>query len=260
VGAQETLTFLDTRLGHVGDNGDSNGDSSSNGGGAELAGPPVRVFVTGADVWRDLTDWPPAVTEQTWYLHAGGRLSNEPPADSEPDLYHYDPADPTPSVGGPRLSRHPPVVDNRRLEARPDVLTYTSAPLDADLEIAGSVEATIEASSDRETFDVFVRLCDVRPDGASINICDRLVRLSADLGAPAGTVRTARLELWPTAHRFLPGHRIRIQVSSGAHPRYVRNLGTAEPLATATTLAAATQRVHHDPAHPSAIRLPVIDQ
>ena len=113
-------------------------------------------------------------------------------------------------------------------------------------------------SSDRPCFDVFVRLCDVSPDGTSRNVCDRLVRLPAESpdGMP-GTVRSAVLRLWPAAHRFRRGHRIRVQVSSGAHPRYARNPGTGESLGTARNLLPATQHVYHSPDRPSRVVLPV---
>jgi uncharacterized protein len=99
---------------------------------------------------------------------------------------------------------------------------------------------------------VFVRLCDVDPRGRSRNVCDGLVSLSG-----ADEVSCAPVRLWPTAHRFKAGHRIRVQVSSGAFPRYARNPGTGEARATAVTLRPADQEVYHDRAHPSAIILPV---
>jgi putative CocE/NonD family hydrolase len=148
--------------------------------------------------------------------------------------------------------------DQRALEARPDVLVYTSAVLDHDLEVIGPVQAELFVQSSLEHTDFFARLCDVDPSGKSINISDALVRLipGRPLREPDGTLR-ACMDLWPTAYRFKRGHRIRVQVSSGAHPRWARNPGSGEPLATAQTLCAADQTVFHDPAHPSAIILPV---
>jgi uncharacterized protein len=99
---------------------------------------------------------------------------------------------------------------------------------------------------------VFVRLCDVDSRGRSFNVCDGLISLSG-----ADKTTRATVALWPTAHRFKRGHRIRVQLSSGAFPRYARNPGTGEPHAVATNLRAAEQAVYHDPAHPSAIVLPV---
>jgi hypothetical protein len=143
-------------------------------------------------------------------------------------------------------------VDNAKLEARPDVLTYTTAPLDRDVEVIGEVGAEIWFRSSLPHADVFVRLCDVDGRGRSVNVCDGLTSLS-----DADEISRATVRLWSTAHRFRRGHRIRVQVSSGAFPRYARNPGTGEPHVTAATLRAADQAVHHDPAHPSAIILPV---
>jgi putative CocE/NonD family hydrolase len=142
-------------------------------------------------------------------------------------------------------------VENTKLEARPDVLTYTTPPLEEDVEVIGEVSAEIWFRSSLPFADVFVRLCDVDPRGRSHNVCDGLISLT---GADELTLTT--VTLWPTAHRFKRGHRIRVQVSSGSFPRYARNPGTGEPHATATTLRAADQTVYHDPAHPSAIILP----
>ncbi|MFY9847572.1 MAG: CocE/NonD family hydrolase, partial [Trebonia sp.] len=169
-----------------------------------------------------------------------------------PDRYRYDPADPTPAVGGARMVRDSGRRDNTALEARPDVLTYTTAPLEADTEVIGEVSAEIWFSSSLAYADVFVRLCDVDPRGRSWNVCDGLTSLTG-----ADKVTRATVRLWPTAYRFKRGHRIRVQVSSGAFPRYARNPGSGEPLATATRLLAADQAVYRDPAHPSAVILPV---
>jgi putative CocE/NonD family hydrolase len=150
------------------------------------------------------------------------------------------------------MSRDSGRVDNTALEARPDVLTYTTASLDRDVEVIGEVSAEIWFRSSLRFADVFVRLCDVDARGRSRNVCDGLVSLSG-----ADELSCATVRLWPTAHRFKAGHRIRVQVSSGAFPRYTRNPGTGEPPATATALHAADQEVYHDAAHPSAIILPV---
>jgi putative CocE/NonD family hydrolase len=221
---------------------------------------PVRVFVMGADEWRDLPEWPPSNSRpQRWHLHSGQVLAPETPPESEPDHYRYDPADPTPGVGGAAMSANSGPKDQRKLEARSDVLVYTSAILDRDMEIIGPVQAELFVQSSLEHTDFFARLCDVHPSGKSINICDALVRLIP--GRPPresdGTLRL-NIDLWPTAYRFKRGHRIRVQVSSGAHPRWARNPGSGEPLATAGTLYTADQTVFHDPAHPSAMILPVL--
>jgi putative CocE/NonD family hydrolase len=216
---------------------------------------PVRLYVMGEEAWRDFESWPPpGYSPRPFYLGPEGALAAEPPAaDSAPDGYRYDPADPTPAIGGVRIIRGSAGrVDNTALEARPDVLTYTTTPLELDVEVIGEVSAQIWFRSSLPRADVFVRLCDVDPDGKSWNICDGLTSLS-----DADQVTAATVRLWPTAHRFKAGHRIRVQVSSGSFPRYARNPGTGEPRATATRLVAADQFVYHDPAHPSAIILPV---
>ena len=219
---------------------------------------PVRLYVMGEEAWRDFDSWPPAgYVPQRFHLRPDGALSVEPPEESAPDRcrpdhYRYDPADPTPAVGGVRGVRGPGRVDNAAVEARPDVLTYTTAVLEQDVEVIGEVSAEIWFGSSLPFADVFVRLCDVDPLGRSYNVCDGLVSLSG-----ADEISQATVRLWPTAYRFKHGHRIRVQVSSGAFPRYARNPGTGEPRAIATALLAADQAVYHDPAHPSAVILPV---
>ena len=149
--------------------------------------------------------------------------------------------------------------DNRKLEARADVLTYTTDPLPADLDIIGRATATLYVRSSLKHTDFFVRLCDVHAQRAkSMNVCDGVVRLGPDTGErQADGTRRITIELWPNAHRFKSGHRVRLQVSSGSHPRYARNLGSGEPVATTTRYRVADQELSHDPDHPSAIALPV---
>ena len=216
---------------------------------------PVSLFVMGAETWCGFSSWPPpGYSPQRFHLHPGGTLATDTAEESAPDGYRYDPADPTPAVGGVRLALGVKAgrVDNSRLEARPDVLTYTTATLDTDVEVIGEVSAEIWFRSNLTYADIFVRLCDVDDKGRSTNVCDGLVSLTSADQTSCATVR-----LWPTAYRFKRGHRIRVQLSSGAFPRYNRNPGTGEPRATATTLRAADQEVFHGPAHPSAVILPI---
>ncbi|MFA9401109.1 MAG: CocE/NonD family hydrolase, partial [Acidobacteriota bacterium] len=176
------------------------------------------------------------------------------------DAYHYDPALPTPSVGGPGLLANAPVVDNGALEARADVLVYTTGPLEDDLEAIGPVSVEIWVQSSCEHFDLFARVCDVMPDGTSLNVCDAIERISPENGGnTAGDPVRVSFELWPIVHRFVAGNRIRLQVSSGAHPRYARNTGTGEDIATATRVVTSNQQVLQGPDHPSAVVLPVVD-
>ncbi len=220
---------------------------------------PVRLYVMGADEWREFEEWPPkGFTPQRWHLHADGVLCANEPADSAPDRYRYDPADPTPSVGGSSLSPNSGVRDNRKLEARQDVLIYTSTPLERDLEVIGPLHVELFVKSSLQHTDFFARLCSVNPAGKSVNLSDGILRLIP--GQPSAAedgVLKVQIELWPTAHCFKKGQRIRLQISSGSHPRFTRNPGSGEPLATAVKLISADQQVFHDPAHPSAIILPV---
>ncbi len=203
---------------------------------APRSGAPVRVFVQ-RDGWRDFASWPPpGATERTLHLGGDGSLGPEPPADSTPRRFVYDPEQPTPSLGGPTIFERVPIRDNAELEARDDVLVYTSEPLADDTVAAGPVRATVTVTSELEHYDVFVRLCDVDAAGVSRNVCDGLLRCVGD--------QTVAVDLWPTAYRFAAGHRLRVQVSGGAHPRYARNPGTGDPLVEATELRAGAREIH----------------
>jgi putative CocE/NonD family hydrolase len=225
-----------------------------------LADSAVRLYVAGAGVWREFSDWPPpGYSPITWHAQPGGALATTPAPDSPPDRYRYDPADPTPALGGnvENWDGAAGPKDNRPLEGRADVLTYTSGPLAADHEVIGSANAVIVLRSSRAHTDLFVRLCDVAPNGRSTNVCDGVRRLRPD-DPPAATdgARRVEIDLLPTAYLFRRGHRLRLLVASGAHPRFARNPGTDAPLATATELQAADQEIFHDPAHPSTLTLP----
>jgi putative CocE/NonD family hydrolase len=220
---------------------------------------PVRVYVTGAQKWRELQEWPPASTDRTWYLApAGGLTDDAPAAPGAGTFFSYDPMDPTPSVGGRVLARGAGRRDNRKLEARADVRTFTTAPLAEPVELLGGARVRLFLGSDNPYTDVFARICDVDAKGRSVNVTDRLVRLDPQDGeAPPAGERTVELTLPDTAHRFLAGHRVRLQVSGGAHPRYARNLGTGEPAGSATRGVPVTHRIGHDVTAPSSLTLPV---
>ncbi len=223
----------------------------------------VRVFVTGersGGGWRELPSWPPPGTdERRLWLAGDGRLQETPPPETQAvgDKYRYDPADPTPSLGGPVLLVREPVLDNRRLEARADVLTYATTPLPVVVEAIGPVRVELWIAASSPNFDVFARVCDVNATGASYNVCDALARVSPGRFEPGpdGT-RLVAFDLWPIGHRFAAGRCIRLQVSSGAHPRFARNTGTGEDLATATALRPVEIEVLHDADHPSRLILP----
>jgi putative CocE/NonD family hydrolase len=225
----------------------------------------VRVFVTGertGDGWRRFDRWPPAEsgTRELW-IAEGGRLTWEPPT-AETTVcgrYRYDPADPTPSLGGPVMITSKPVRDNRPLEARADVLTFTTAALEKAVEAIGPVRVAIWARGSEPYFDLFARVCDVDPEGASWNVCDALASVAPGRFDQSNDDDAWRVEfdLWPIAHRFAAGNRIRLQVSSGAHPRYVRNPGTGEDPLTAKTPQAVNVELLYGRARPSSLALPV---
>ena len=225
-----------------------------------LRASPVRLYVMGANQWRDFADWPPPSRPEQWFLQPDGGLAQTPPAASDPDHFRYNPADPTPAVGGNSLGKYMGKKDNRQLEARRDVLVYTGPVLRRDLEVIGPVHADLYVRSSLDDTDFFARLCVDDRSGRSLNLCDGIIRVT--LESPAMTRQEdgalcVKLELWPTANRFKRGQRIRLQVSSGAHPRFARNPGSGERVGEETTLKLAEQTIYHDPAHPSSITLPV---
>jgi putative CocE/NonD family hydrolase len=145
-------------------------------------------------------------------------------ADAAPARFRYDPADPTPTVGGAIMAPDAGARDNRPVEQRPDVLVFSSEPLDQPVEIIGEVAAELSVTRDNPHADLFVRLCDVGPRGRSVNVCDGIVRLTArhPLTGPV------KVSLIGAAYRFGRGHRLRLQVSGGAFPRFARNPGNGE--------------------------------
>jgi uncharacterized protein len=247
-----------------------------------LPAEPVRMHVGeigGRGEWRDLTDWPPPGTQpRPWYLHADGTLTAGPPgltagppgltagppglAAGPPDgaavlALRYDPAAPTPSIGGPSMdSRRAGPQRNDKLEARDDVLTFTSAPLGEPLELIGPVSIGLRVRGSSPHFDVFARLCDVDPRGRSWNICDGLVRLGPDGGGGRPWLDIT-VPMSATAHRLAAGHRLRVQISGGAHPRFLRNTGTGEPPATASRLVPVDIEIACRAAQPCVLSLPV---
>ncbi|MEU8353053.1 CocE/NonD family hydrolase [Streptomyces sp. NPDC048845] len=222
----------------------------------------VRVQVEGLGAWRDLDDWPPSRETASWFAAPDGRLAPREPAGSGPLAgFRYDPDDPTPSVGGPLLSGAAGPRDNSALEAREDVLTFTGPPLAEPLDVLGPVSARLRISTDTGYADVFTRLCDVDPRGRSTNVCDGHTRLRTTPRTSAEFTDTAEIAevaeaseiaeiaeiavpMSATAHRFPAGHRVRWQISGGAHPRYARGTGSGEPAFDATELLPVRVTVH----------------
>jgi len=205
---------------------------------------PVKVFVGGSEAgWHDLETWPPATTEHILYPHPGNRLAKEPAAPGAVAEFTYDPADPTPTFGGAFVTQLSPgftagYTDDSALSTRPDVLAFTSDPLTTALKLGGSPVVEISHTTDNPFADLFVRVSEIGADGTSRNVSDGFVRL--DRSQPAGIVR---LELDPAAHRFGQGSRIRVVISGGSHPRWERNLGTADDPPTSTTMRASHRTI-----------------
>jgi uncharacterized protein len=163
-------------------------------GGPPPPGPPVRVFLQNTGSWLEFGQWPPSATVTIgYYLRASGGLAlDAEPGGAPPDVFVYDPADPTPTAGGPLLQPPGKQADNRAIEARPDVLTYTTEPLAASQDLVGPVTARIFVRTSRQYADSFVRVCDVDAKGVSRNIVDGIRRLSPQT-VPAADVRVRGL-------------------------------------------------------------------
>ncbi len=226
-----------------------------------LRANPVRIEFSGGLGWREFRSFPPPGVRQAGiYLHEAGRLDSALPEDGQPLSYLYDPANPTPSVGGAyfAFSGAGP-VDNRKLERRKDVQVFTSGSLAEDLVIVGQPQLTLYAKSSSPHTDFFARICDVSPSGQSINIADAIVRIRPEEPErDADGIMKIEITMHHCAHRFRRGHRLRLQVSSGAHPRFARNLGTGEPIGSARRMVVQYQTIYFDSARQSRLILPFI--
>ncbi|MBB4789840.1 CocE/NonD family hydrolase [Streptomyces nodosus] len=242
--------------------------------------PPVRIFVMGIDQWRDETAWPLPDTAYTdFHLSAdgpantaagGGTLALSPAPAEQRDSYLYNPLRPVPSVGGAILALdqtvHAGPSDQSTVEAREDVLCFTGPVLDEPIEVTGHVSVTLHVSSSARDTDFTGKLVDVHPDGRAILLCEGIQRMRyrESLEAPRlmepGTVYEVTIEMAATSNVFLPGHRIRLEVSSSNFPRYDRNTNTGGEISaeSAADMVSAVNTVHHGPEHPSSLTLPVI--
>ena len=242
---------------------------------------PLRIFVMGRNEWRDEREWPLARARPTpFYLHSksganslsgDGELRLKPGRRKSQDQFTYDPRDPVPTRGGavccnPKVFPWGP-VDQKSVEQRPDVLVYTSAPLDTDVEVTGPVRAVLYVSSSAADTDFTAKLVDVYPDGQARLITDGILRLRYrnSLEQPGGALHPKEVyqiivDAGVTSNVFLAGHRIRLEVSSSNFPRFDRNPNTGRPVATETEFRTARQTVYHDGDRPSHLLLPVVPQ
>lgn len=216
---------------------------------------PVRINITGSDEWRWLPSWPPATKPLELYLDSQGRLAKDLSDKSDHADFTFDPHDPTPTMGGPLLFRGG-YVNDAALAKRADVLSFTTAPLDHDVETLGKPHVELLHSSDNPHVDIFLRLCEVNTKGVSRNLCEIYERLDP-ARAQAGQPVKIELDLSSCAHRFKKGTAIRLLVAGGNFPHYSYNLGSGENQGTGTTLRPARHTVHLGNGSASKLVLPV---
>jgi putative CocE/NonD family hydrolase len=240
--------------------------------------PPVALFVMGKNAWRYETEFPLARTQyRQLYFHSGGRANSDrgdghlswelPPPDSPPDRYTYDPVNPVPTVGGNNCCGVPTLAgprDQRRIESRDDVLVYTSDFLDNEIEVTGPVKVVLFASSDAPDTDFVAKLVDVYPDGRAINVAEGVLRaryrdsLTHPEPLQPGKTYSLTIDLVATSNVFLPGHRIRVDVTSSHFPQFDRNPNTGDQFGITASVRVARQTVYHASGNPSHILLPVV--
>ena len=240
--------------------------------------PPLRLFIMGVNEWHDEHEWPLARTKwQKWYLHSNGGantllgnggLSTELAREEVPDHFVYDPHYPVQTMGGNNCCS-PHIVpwgpyDQRPVEMRNDVLCYTSAPLEADMEVTGPIKVVLYAATDGRDTDWTAKLVDVSPMGYAMNLCDGIIRARyrEDFTDPTllepNKVYEYEIDLAATGNVFGKGHCVRVEISSSNFPRFDRNLNTGHEIGTDTEMRPAQQTVYHSRSYPSHILLPVI--
>jgi uncharacterized protein len=238
----------------------------------------VKLFVMGANEYRQEDDWPPPQARSTkYFLHSAGKanslggdgtLSTSTPKSEPADSYVYNPANPAPTIGGPLCcdAEHmePGPRDQRAVENRDDVLVYSIGPLTNDLEVTGPVTADLFVKSSAVDSDFTAKLVDVAPDGFAQDLTEGILRMRYRASAERATLMNPgqiyeiSLDLWATSNVFLKGHSLRLEISSSNFPRFDRNLNTGEEIKFARTIATANNTILHDAQHPSSLLLPVM--
>lgn len=220
----------------------------------------VTLHLLDTDERHAMDFWPPPAQTTSFFLQPAATLGSAPTAAGGSTSYRYDPQHPTPAIGGPVLSPAGGERDQRPLEARADMLTFTTAPLEADLDLIGYPRLECYLRSSQTHTDLVARICVVRPDGQSLNRSEGLLRIAPGVGEPQpdGSLLLT-VDLTPLAARFRTGEQIRLQLCSAAHPRWAANSGDGRSLlAGAPSGPLAQQTILHDQAHPSALVLPVV--
>jgi putative CocE/NonD family hydrolase len=230
---------------------------------------PVQIFYMGVNKWRGEQDWPvPGTTYTPWYLQPGGRLAPSAPAAGETTTtYRYDPANPVPTTGGNNCCGSPTIagpVDQTPLDARADIVRFTSDVLKEPVTIAGPVTMDLHATTDGKDTDWMVKLVDVHPDGKAYPMAEGILRARFREGLDKPSLLTPgqayrySVDMVGTAIVFQPGHRIRVDITSSNFPQFDRNLNTGDPLGKGTQPRVAQQTIHHSASRPSAIVLPIV--
>jgi uncharacterized protein len=239
---------------------------------------PVRIFVMGENKWRYEDTWPLERARETRYhLHSSGKansvsgdgaLSTANNQAEAPDQYLYDPLQPVPTTGGPLCCdpEHLPAGprDQSTVEGRPDVLVYSTPPLEQDLEVTGPVLLELYAKSSAVDTDFTAKLVDVWPNGFAQNLTEGILRAryrdSTKEAHPIepGKIYELKIDMWSTSNVFLKGHRIRLEVSSSNFPRFDRNLNSGKDQRTDSTIVKAANTIYHDQEHPSTLILPIV--
>jgi putative CocE/NonD family hydrolase len=241
----------------------------------------VTYFTMGSNRWQTSSTWPPEGSrELTFYLssdgkanslYGDGKLSMSPPETDTPDSFVYDPMNPVPSYGGNVCCTGNAVTagsfDQRKMEARQDILVYTSDPFPEGMELSGSITPTLYVSSDAKDTDFTVKVLDVYPDGSAYNLDESIQRMRYRDGydkplawMEKGKVVKATLQPLTTSNWFAPGHRLRIEVSSSNFPRFDRNLNTGGNNYDEWAAVVARNSVHHSKQYPSSVSITVVER
>ena len=233
---------------------------------------PIRLFVMGKSEWRAEQEWPLARTQYVPYFLRSGGAANSAAGDGtlnavaptalEPaDSYSYDPLHPVPTAGGAMIGGAAGIACQNDIEARQDVLVYTTPSLNQDVEATGPISLILYVSTSAPNTDFTAKLVDVHQDGSAFNISEGILRRSyqeAQSPSAARKVQEIHIELWPTSMLFFKRHRIRLEVSSSNFPRFDRNPNTGNRIASEVNVISAQQTVWHGPEYPSRLVLPII--
>jgi putative CocE/NonD family hydrolase len=236
------------------------------------ASSPIRLFVMGKNEWRNEQEWPLARTQYAPYFLSSGGAANSAAGDgtlntiatSAPaaaDSYVYDPLDPVPTAGGAMIGPAAGIARQNDVEARHDVLVYTTPSLNQDLEVTGPISLILYVSTSAPNTDFTAKLVDVHQNGSAFNISEGILRRSyqeAQGPSAAKRVHEIHIQLWPTSIVFFKGHRIRLEVSSSNFPRFDRNPNTGNRISTEVHIISAKQTLRHDSEYPSRLIVPII--